>query len=204
MIPEGGDYRLAVEGGRLRFRTPSFKKPAAASVLSSRVYGPELSAMLAAALPAVAAFLLFGGAGLWRYAAMFAGYASGFLFFRIFVFKKRFLALEMDRNNGEAVLKIPFRASEKFGTGEIEKVDAEHTVITPQNRDGLRMVEEMALHHFTVLPGLGEPVNFYTVRLHLKGRASGGIEIYSGRESRDAAAIVDEMRKFLFPPGSQF
>ena len=198
MVIEGDDYRLRVEGGRLWFRTTAFKREAK-SVLSPVVYGPELSALLAAVLPAAALFLLVGG-GLRRYAArylvIFAGYALGFLFFRIFVFRKRFLTLEMDKDTGAAQIKRPFHAAKNFGTAETEKIWAEHSVIAPANRDGLRLVEEIALHHFTVLPGLDEPANFYTVRLYLKGR--GGIEIYSGKGSKDAAAIVDEMRKFLY------
>ena len=198
MVIEGGDYSLRVEGERLWFYTTAFQREAK-SVLSPVVYGPELSALLAAAVPGGAAFLLFGD-GLWRYAAMLGAYACGFLVFRLFVFKKRFLTLDMNKDTGVARIKKTFHAGKKFRTEEIEKVEAEHAVIVPQNQDGLRLVEEMALHHFTVLPGLDEPANFYVVRLFRKDRIDNGgygIEIYSGRESRDAALIVDEMRKFL-------
>ncbi|MDA8387947.1 MAG: hypothetical protein M0Z58_04680 [Nitrospiraceae bacterium] len=199
MILEGSDYRLEVEGARLEFCTSSFRTPRAGSVLSPKVYGPELSAMLAATLPAVAVFLLPGTHGFWRWPAMFAAYTLGFLFFRVFVFKKRSLKFTADRDSGVALLGLPLKGVTRFATGEIEGVEAERKTIVPGNPDGLREVEEIALHHFTVLPGLNEPADFYTVRLRLKGPAAGGIEIYSGRDSGDAAGIVVEMKKFLFP-----
>ncbi len=193
---EGGDFRLEAQGGRLIFRTSSFEARMG-SVLSPVVYSHELSAMLAAALPAAAAFLLLGGAGLWRYPALVAAYAAGFFFFRLLVFKKRSLTLEADGNTGEIILKLPFRGAKKFRAEEVERVEARHTTITTGNPDGLRQVEKIALHHHTVLPELDKPMDFHTVRLHLKGGRP--LDIYSGHNSKDAAELVVEIRKFLSP-----
>ncbi len=193
---KGEDYSLEVQGGRLKFRTTSFRA-GMGSVLSPVIYSHELSSMLAASVPAAAAFLLLRGAGPWRYPALVAAYAGGFLFARLLVFKKRFLTLDADKT-GDVLLKLPFRAAKRFGASEVEKVEAEHTTIMPENLDGLRQVEKIALHHRTVLPELDKPRDFYTVRLHLK-RGPAPVEIYSGRNIRDAAGIVAGIRKFLLP-----
>ena len=187
-----------MEGGRLDLRTTSFgEKSKLGSVLSPVIYNYELSAMLAAAGPATAAFLLAGGTR-WRFFALAIAYAAGFLFFRSFVFKKRFLTLTIDRDAGEGLLKMPFRGEKKFRTAEIEKVEAEHAVITPENLDGLRQVEKIALHHHTVLPELDKPADIYTVRLWLKeGRPP--LEIYSGRDGKSAAEAALNIRNFIFP-----
>ena len=187
------DFDLVVEGPVLKFRTSSYRAEKG-SVLSPMIYSHELSSMLASAIPAAAAFLLVK-AGPFRYIPALAAYAAGFYFFRAFIFKKRYLSLDIDKTSGTAVLNAPFKAKRTFRAEEIEKVEAEKSAFLPENREGLRQVEKIALHHHTVLPELDKPVDFYCVRVRLKNGP--GFIIYSGREPVAAADITLKIKEFL-------
>ncbi len=187
-------FDLAVSETELRFKTASYKADKG-SVLSPLIYSHDLSAMLASAVPAAAAFVLLGGAGAARYGAAVAAYAAGFYIFRAFVFKKRYLTLDMEKKTGIALLSVPFKEKKSFGIEEIEKVEAEKSAFVPENPEGLKRVEEIALHHHTVLPELDKPVEFYSVRVQLKGGQ--GFLIYSGREAGAAADITLKIKEFL-------
>ena len=194
MTAAAADFRIAVEGDELKFRTSSYKTEKG-SVLSPVVYSHDLSAMFAAAMPAAAVFLLSGALAAMRYMAAVAAYAAGFFFFRAFVFKKRFLLFEASKKNGMASLYVPFGTKKTFRTEEIEKVEAEKSVFLPENPEGLKQVEKIALHHHTVLPELDKPVDFYPVRVGLKNGQS--FVIYAGREPVAAADITLKIKEFL-------
>ncbi|MDA8086269.1 MAG: hypothetical protein M0Z75_06160 [Nitrospiraceae bacterium] len=188
------DFDLTIEGTELNFRTSAYKAEKG-SVLSPVMYSHELSAMLASAVPAAALFLLSGKTGTMRYLAALAAYAAGFLFFRAFVFKKRYLLFDISKKSGMARLCTPFRAKKTFGTEEIEKVEAEKSAFLPENPEGLKQVEKIALHHHTVLPELDKPVDFYCVRVWLKNSSS--FVIYAGRTPAAAADITLKIKEFL-------
>ena len=193
MKTEGEDFKFDIEGDELKFWTFSYRADKG-SVLSPMIYSHELSAMLASALPAAAAFLIVK-AGLIRYAAALAAYALGFYFFRTFVFKKRYLSFSINKKTGEVFLNIPFTANKTFRTDEIEKIEAKTETFLPENAEGLKQVEKIALHHHTVLPELDKPVDFFSVRVRLKNGADH--IIYSGRKPETAADITIKIKEFL-------
>ncbi len=188
------DFDLSINESGLNFRTASYMADKG-SVLSPLIYSHDLSAMLASAVPAAAAFVLLGGAGAGRYAAAVAAYAAGFYIFRAFVFKKRYLTFSINGKTGEALLSEPFREKKSFRTEEIEKVEAERSTFVPENPEGLKQVEKIALHHHTVLPELDKPMEFYSVRVQLKDGK--GFLIYAGREAGAAADITSKIKEFL-------
>ncbi|MDA8168334.1 MAG: hypothetical protein M0Z59_01375 [Nitrospiraceae bacterium] len=194
---EGAGYKLMItgDGKKLLFRTPSYRVERG-SILSAGIYNLELSSMIAAAVPALAALVLLAGQKTaFQYAAAILAFVAGFLLFRVFVFKKRELELMMDRENGSAFLHIPFRGEKAFSMADVEGVSAGRQRLGGKNPEGMELVEKIALHHGTVVPDFGQEMEIYTVEMKLRDGRS--MVIYSGREKDATAEITIKIKEFL-------
>ncbi|MBI3592867.1 MAG: hypothetical protein HY099_05250, partial [Nitrospirae bacterium] len=77
---------------------------------------------------------------------------------------------------------------------ELDNIRQDYSAVTPENPDGIRLVERVALQHGTVIPGFGETSEFYTVELEFKnGRR---LMIFSSKEPSRADDIATRLKNF--------
>jgi hypothetical protein len=67
--------------------------------------------------------------------------------------------------------------------------------VTPENPDGIRLVEQVALQHGTVIPGFGKTSEFYTVEMEFKNGKR--ITIFSSEEPSMAEDVRAKLSGFI-------
>lgn len=195
-----GDFELLITSDSLVFRTASYRAERG-SILSRAIFTPELASMMAALVAALLTFAALGGKGgaIQSAMALFA-FAVWFIVFRTVVFGKgKRLELRLDRQKNSAVLRVPFRRQRVFGLDAISDVQGGAVDITPENPEGIKLVEKIALHHGTVLPDFDTPLRLYTVGLHMKD--GGRIDIYATKDKNAVADVTLKIREFLAGKG---
>ncbi|HWR57302.1 MAG TPA: hypothetical protein VN328_00315 [Thermodesulfovibrionales bacterium] len=181
------------------FKTSSFRTEGR-SVLHSGIYNRELSSSLAAGAVIVAVGFFF--AGYLRITAVYfiitiLSFAALFILFRIYVFREPVLETVFDHDKGLITLslkKVLGGEVQSYPMTELSSVGLGHVTVQPQNIDGIRIVEKIALQHGTVIPGFGKREDFYTVDLDFTYKE---VVIFSARERQSAQAVADELRRYL-------
>lgn len=193
-------YQLEIEDNILIFRTASFK-PEKGSVLHSGIYNRELASSLAAG--AVVMLLGFFFASkvkitAFHFIAALALFIVFFLILRTYIFlepvfcividkKKENISIELQRIFSKRVIEVSIR--------ELDAVGQDYIAMMPENPDGIRLVEQVALQHGTVIPGFGKTSEFYTVEL--KFRDGKRFVIFSSQEPSDADDIATKIKNFI-------
>ncbi len=183
----------------LVFKTASFSTEGG-SVLHSGIYNRELASSLAAGAVMVAAGFFF--AGHFRMTAVhfvlaIFSFAALFIIFRIYVFREPMLETVFDQNKGIITLslkKLIGRKVQSFSVKELSGIRLGQVTIQPQNIDGIKFVEKIALQHGTVIPGFGKREDFYTVQLDFHDKE---ITLFSAKERQSAQAVADELKRFI-------
>jgi hypothetical protein len=205
-LSESGNYKMAIKGGRLVFRTTSFKVEGG-SFLHGGIFNRELASSLASGAMTLLSFiaLYFAGVSLKPVYFLLALslFAAFFVFFRMFVFYEAYLEAVIDKVRYSASIFRKGFISKKmsFPLDEIDSVGGGITIIAPENPDGVRVVEKIALQHGTVIPGFGEAKEFHTVHMELKGGR--GIVLFSSTDRSEAKAVLADLKEFIGDEGAK-
>ena len=82
-----------------------------------------------------------------------------------------------------------------FSISELHSVRQDYLTVATENPDGVRVVEQVALQHGTIIPGFGKTSEFYTVELEFKD--SKRFIIFSSEEPAVANEIVVRFKNFI-------
>lgn len=192
-------WSIEVKENVLSLCTTSFKAEKG-SVLHSGIYNRELASALSAGGIAIL-IGLFAAASYKITAAhyMMAALLFGALFIvlRTYIFKETVLELTLDKNNESAGITIRgiHKKQQMFPISDLAGVRLRHITVRPENPDGIRVVENVALQHGTVIPGFGEPENFYIVELVYKSGAD--TMVFSSKEEKETEAVAMRLEGFL-------
>lgn len=193
-------YSIDMAGNRLTFKTAFFRAEEG-SMLHAGIYNRELASSLAAGGTTLMIFLAFLFAGfdvtfifLIPAIIMFVGF---FLFFRVAVFYEESLEAVIDKSEGMVTVWMRkfFGTKESYPLNELRDIKLEHVVISPENPNGIEVVEKVALQHGTVIPGFGEVKEFHTVELEFKGGRR--FTIFSSKEQSEATDVQTRLTKFI-------
>jgi hypothetical protein len=193
-------YRIELEGGRLTVVSTSFRAEGE-SMLHSGVYNRELTSSLAAGALTLAAAVALYFVGLRGKAAHVAiaalVFVASFLAFRLLVFRDDSMAVVFDRPMGTVTVRAPgpFQKEKAYSFYDLKEVRAGRRLITPQNPDGIKFVEKIALQHGTAMPGFGEAKDFHTVEAVFKDGHR--VTVFSTLEPASAQALLRDINSYL-------
>lgn len=195
-------YSLYLEDQVLKFRTQFFKAERG-SILHTGIYNRELASSLGAGVLIVIVYFLFRpepSVLIFLLAVLMFGVF--FFVLRVFVFREQYLEAVIDKKEG--ILSVRVKGLRTIRTvyqlNEIQQVDIGHVVITPENPDGIKVVEKIALQHGTVIPGFGQKKEYFTVEFNLKGGK--GVMIFATRLRAEAEGLKSEIEGFLGVQGA--
>lgn len=193
-------YQIEIEKNMLVLKTMSFKAEKG-SVLHSGIYNRELAASLTAGTIMLAIGFFFASRyriGIIHFIASLVIFILLFFFFRAYVYRKQVLEVVFDKKTSTVSIflkNIIKRLKASYPLSEFSGVRQNHIAISPENPDGIQIVEKIALQHGTVIPGFGETVEFYTVDLGFKN----GVNemIFSSKYKSKADDVVKKIKDFL-------
>lgn len=194
------NYKIEIMDNILIFRTGSFKAEKG-SILHSGIYSRELASFLAAgALLTIAGFFLAENIKI-TVTYFFAGiilFALLSIFFRAYLFYEARLEVVIDKGKGLITcntVKLTGKLREVIPLSELAGIVQGKVIFKPENPDGVKVVESIALQHGTVIPGFGEEMKIYTAEIELK--QGGRKVIFASESAEDANSVIKEMKGFL-------
>ncbi len=192
-------YTLQVEADRLILRTTSYRAEKG-SVLHSGIYSRELaSSFVGAGITIV--FILF-----WYMLSTITLtviilavllFTVVFILSRLYIFKEPYLECVIDKRNGTVKVTLVrgiFKRSVKKDLKDLRDLKTTHKRFEIENPDAVAFVEKIALQHGTVLPGFGEPEEFYEVLLKF---TDSEIPILAVKEKGEAEDFINKVKRFL-------
>ncbi|MEW6738759.1 MAG: hypothetical protein AB1325_02485 [Nitrospirota bacterium] len=193
-------YQIDIKDNMLIFRTSSFRAEKG-SVLHSGIYNRELSSSLAAgALVMLLGFFFavrFKTTAVHFIAALLL-FVIFFIVFRTYIFLETVLCVAVDKKNGNidiALERIFGKRRITSPLSELDNIRQDYLAVTPENPDGIKLVEQVALQHGTVIPGFGKTAEFYTVEMEFKNGKR--ITIFSSEEPAEANEIAIKIKNFI-------
>lgn len=197
---DNASYQLTITGAVLELTTASFRAEKG-SVLHSGIYNRELASSLAAGAGTLLAGFFFTRTTDMtplHYGAALLLFVALFLLFRSFVFRDPFLRTTIDKAAGAVTFLSPKPFGYRrvsFPLAELAGVRQDYRTETPENPDGVKLVERISLQHGAVIPGFGETAHFYTVELEF---TSGPRSlVYSSGDAAAAEEIASKIKLFI-------
>ncbi|MFA5354172.1 MAG: hypothetical protein WC291_08075 [Thermodesulfovibrionales bacterium] len=196
---EKENYSLEERGESLFFRTASFTAQKE-SVLHSGVYNREFASSLAAGALVMVVSMFLSGAlsfsllSLVGAALLFIGL---FFFFRKIVFRENLLEMRIDREKGEIRIAHTGLAQRAvvYPLSGLSELRIASTVIDPQNKDAIAIVEKVAAHHGTVITGFGDRSEFHTVQMRFSGGKT--VTVFSSEKQEESDKVLSKIKNFL-------
>ena len=193
-------YQINIKDNMLIFRTSSFRAEKG-SVLHSGIYNRELASSLAAG--ALVMLLGFFFAASFKittvhFVAALLLFVIFFIVFRTYIFLETVLCVVVDKKNGNidiALERIFGKRRITSPLSELGNIRQDYLVVTPENPDGIKLVEQVALQHGTVIPGFGKTAEFYTVETEFKNGKR--IVVFSSEKPAEAENIAMQFRNFI-------
>lgn len=195
-----GKYRIEMEDNTLIFSTAFFKAEKG-SILHSGIYSRELASFLAAGALLIIAGFFFAKSIKITVTYFFAGiilFALLSLFFRAYLFNEARLEVVIDKGKDLitcTTLKLTGKRTEVIPVSELASFVQGSVIFKPENPDGVKVVEAIALQHGTVIPGFGEEMKIATAEIELKH--GGRKVIFASESAEDANSVIKEMKGFL-------
>lgn len=192
-------YQIDINDNILIFKTASFKAEKG-SVLHSGIYNRELASALSAGGIAIL-IGLFAAASYKITTAhyMMAALLFGALFIvlRTYIFRETVLELTLDKDNKSAGITIKGirKKQQMFPISDLAGVRLRHITVQPENPDGIRVVENISLRHGTVIPGFGEPEEFYVAEIEFRNGKR--IMVFSSKKSPETEEVAGKLRDFI-------
>jgi hypothetical protein len=192
-------YKIEVSGQRLILCSSSFR-PEKGSVLHSGVFNRELSSFIAAA-----AILMLIGFFFARYGSPRTPHAvTGVilfillsLLFRKYLFHEPELKAIFDIKKGFVTIGrrgVLFQKRAGYPLASISGIAVNRVVLRPENPEGIEIVEKIALHHYTVLPGFGETDEFFIVQLDFGKQTE---VLFSTKKEAEAEEVRGKLKDFI-------
>lgn len=193
-------YQIDIKDNMLIFRTSSFRAEKG-SVLHSGIYNRELASSLAAG--ALVMLLGFFFAASFKittvhFVVALLLFVIFFIVFRTYIFLETVLCVVVDKKNGNidiALERIFGKRRITSPLSELGNIRQDYLVVTPENPDGIKLVEQVALQHGTVIPGFGKTAEFYTVEMEFKNGKR--IVVFSSEKPAEAENIAMQFRNFI-------
>jgi hypothetical protein len=195
-MSEGGSFTIEKENGILRLTTGSFKTDRG-SVLHSGIFNKELASSFVAAIVSSAFIILiaaFGDLKLFHYFIAAIIFVVIFPLSRIYVFKEHVLETTVNSKSGKVLLTLTGPLGKKkieSSLAGLRAISVDHIRIEPENPDGIKIVEKIALQHGTVIPGFGEVKEFFNVDLRLDDEK---VTVLTTSDEDEARSVADELR----------
>lgn len=190
-------YHIDIKGNTLILKTTSFKAERG-SILHAGIFNKDLiSSFAGGALILLIYLILRPSPTAIYYILIIIQFIAFFIFFRSFVFYEPSLEAVVDKDRGEISITVKKFLGKKnfYLVTDLKGLRQEHIVITPENPDGIRVVEKVALQHGTLIPGFGETKEFYTVELDFRnGKA---VMVFSSKEPSLAKEVYTKLKGFL-------
>lgn len=194
------NYQIDIRDNVLVFRTSSFRAEKG-SVLHSGIYNRELSSALAAgALVMLLGFFFatrFKITSVYFIAALLL-FVIFFIAFRKYIFLEPALSVAVDKKNGNidiTVNRIFGKSKITSPLSELDNIRQDYIAVTPENPDGIKFVQQVALQHGTVIPGFGKTAEFYTVEMEFKNGKR--ITIFSSEDPSAVDDIAMKIKNFI-------
>lgn len=196
----GGQYTIGVENDAFILETNSFKTERD-SILHSGIYSRELASSLAAGACIVLAGFFFAGrvkiTAVYYAAALFL-FITLTLFFRTYIFKEPVLRVIFDKGNGEVSIDLNSvlkKRSLSFPLDDLAELKQNYISSAPENPDGVKIVEKIALQHGTAIPGFGEPLELHTIEMEFKSGEH--FIIFSSKEASRSETVYSNLKKYI-------
>lgn len=190
------NYSFSDIDGKTIFRTGSFSTEKG-SVLHSGIYNRELTSSISSGALLVLALMLFSQHIKMELSVVFGLlvlFVGLFLAFRFFVFKDPVLVVCIDKVAGCLTVTRDFglfKKKETFDLKDVVAIKRDYLSSLPSNPDGVKVVENIALQHFTVIPGFGQPTEFHTVVLTSKDGDQ--VVLFSSKDEKEADEVRDRL-----------
>jgi hypothetical protein len=194
----GGIFNIEKENGKIRLTTTSFRADRG-SVLHSGIFNKELASSFVAAVVASAFVIVvavFSDLEILHYFIAAIIFVIIFPLSRIYIFKEPMLETVLDKNSGMLSITLSGHLGKKkieSPLDVIRDISVDHIRIEPENPDGIKIVEKIALQHGTVIPGFGEVKEFFNVELQLDDER---YTVLTTSNQVDARSIADELRMY--------
>ncbi|GAB4414497.1 MAG: hypothetical protein OHK0032_10620 [Thermodesulfovibrionales bacterium] len=193
-------YQIDIGNDLLIFRTASFKAEKG-SVLHSEIYNRELASTFVAALLAVTVMILLAmryKLQLLHYVIAVAIFIIVFPLCRAYVFREPCLETQFDKASKIVSITLKRLIGSKtieMPIGSLRDIRISHVRIEPQNPDGIRFIERVALQHGTVIPGFGEAKDLYNVELLFNEEERD--VIFTTAIKQEADSVVEEIKRYI-------
>jgi len=197
---ENSSFTITRDNDNLVFKTSSFST-IQQSVLHSGAFNREMASSIAAGVVMMILLFIFRSHLVFSVFALILGvlfFGLLFLLFRRFVFKEPLLEALFDKSGGILLVKKSgemFPVRRRFRLADVVSVFVKDMTHKYSNPDGIEMVEKIALHHHTALPGFGR-----TVRLHaaaIRFRDERELILFSSEDKNDTDRVIEEINQFL-------
>ncbi len=194
------EYTINIKNSKLVFRTSSYRAEKG-SMLHSGIYNREFTSSIVAGavLMAIALAATLGGMKITPVHYVFAGalFIALFILFRVYVFFESYLQAVIDKSRGELSIYIKGVISRKFRAplSELTGIRKGYTVIAPENVDGIRVVEKIALQHGMVIPGFGEVKQYHTVNFEFRNGETP--MVFSSEDAAQVEEALEIMNRFV-------
>ncbi len=193
-------YQIEIEENRFVLRTTTFRAEKG-SVLHSGIYNRELASSLAAGAIIVLIGFFFATRfrlNIIHFILSLFVFIAIFLFFRGYIFRQHILETIIDRRSGNITiyLKNIIRSIKTaYPLSEFGNIKQDRIIIQPENPDGIKVVEKIALQHGTVIPGFGKTMEFHTIELGFKnGRQE---MIFSSKDRSKTDEVLKRLKEFM-------
>ncbi|TAN45658.1 MAG: hypothetical protein EPN22_02055 [Nitrospirae bacterium] len=194
------EYGLASDGTAVKFSTAHFTAEKG-SILHSGIYNKELTASLAAgAVIFISAFFFADKIkiNLGSSLIILLCFTALFLFIRTLILKDPMLIAVFDRSANSLNISLRSVFGEKqqaYALSDIAGISKKTVSLAPENPDGIKVVEKIALQHYTVIPGFGKTAEFHTVLLDMKD--GNQLMLFSSKNKKSADEVFDGLNRIL-------
>jgi hypothetical protein len=193
-------YQIEIEENRFVLKTTTFRVEKG-SVLHSGIYNRELASSLAAGTIIILTGFFFAARfrlNVIHFVLSLFVFIILFLFFRIYVFRQQILELIIDKRSGDITIylkNIVRRIKAIYPLSDLSSIKQDRVIIQPENPDGIKVVEKIALQHGTVIPGFGKTIDFYTLEFEFKDRDTE--MIFSSRDESKTNEVLKRLKEFM-------
>jgi hypothetical protein len=194
------NYHIDIKDDALVLRTTSFKAEMR-SVLHSGIFNCELaSSLFAGALLLLFGFFFAvpGKITVVHLILAMVAFAALFLLVRTYVFLEPTLEVRFDRRRGTIETSLRKAAGSKrdrYLMSELSGIRLGHRTMQPENPDGIKVIEKIALQHGMVIPGFAETMDFSAVRLDFPDRS---VTLFSTKDKLEAEALAEKLNGFIY------
>ncbi|MCE5311959.1 MAG: hypothetical protein LLF86_02270 [Nitrospiraceae bacterium] len=171
------------------------------SVLHSGAFNKEMASSISAGIVMLALLFALRSAVSFSFEALVFGvilFGALFLVFRVFVFRKPVLEARFSKPNNLVIVSKTrhlIRTRRRFRLSDVEAAVLKEIIHSYSNPDGIRMVEKIALHHHTALPGFSRTVKLFAASVRRSNNEE--VLLFSSEDKENTDKVIEEINNFL-------